>query len=246
MFQLALINDIARVSPPHFALAPHKAIKIVLNTKYANKVLQDVGLCVAVFDLLDCEEGKTIGGDGALFYKVTFRLVIFRPFLGEVFVGKIVSSDPSGIRVSVGFFQDIHVPPHLLPYPSAFDHKEGCFFWLWEPANDDVAADPLLSDADQRMYMDRDELIRVAVESDEFHEPEPGPITPQSAAFGSMMSTGTNLGLNGAIARPVADEKRESAYRITCSCASQGLGVVAWWGSAQAEGEEADEEMQAE
>lgn len=69
MFQLALIHDVARVSPPHFALEPHKAIKIVLNTKFANKVLPEVGLCIAVFDLLDCEEGRTIGGDGALFYK---------------------------------------------------------------------------------------------------------------------------------------------------------------------------------
>ncbi len=30
--------------------------------------------------------------------KVEFRLIVFRPFKGEVIVGKIVGSDPHGIR----------------------------------------------------------------------------------------------------------------------------------------------------
>lgn len=43
--------------------------------------------------------------------KVKFRLVMFRPFVGEVLEGKVRSSSEEGIHVSLGFFDDILVPP---------------------------------------------------------------------------------------------------------------------------------------
>lgn len=70
-----------------------------------------------------------------------FRLIIFRPYIGEALVGKVKSQSPEGIvgasarrwmqrwnvpqltidasAVSVGFFDDILVPPNLLPDWSA-------------------------------------------------------------------------------------------------------------------------------
>ena len=97
-----------------------------INTIYANKVLHDVGLCVAVFDLVEVGEGKVRYGDGCLWYKrlcspilslnlplsfwgfvladpellfvVTFRMVVFRPFVSEVLLAKVKSSDEDGIR----------------------------------------------------------------------------------------------------------------------------------------------------
>ena len=91
-----------------------------INTIYANKVLHDVGLCVAVFDLVEVGEGKVRYGDGCLWYKrlcvptirsthptysgdlssfvVTFRMVVFRPFVSEVLLVKVKSSDEDGIR----------------------------------------------------------------------------------------------------------------------------------------------------
>lgn len=41
---------------------------------------------------------------------VFFRMVVFRPFIGEVLVGKIASSSPNGIRVTLQFFDDIVIP----------------------------------------------------------------------------------------------------------------------------------------
>lgn len=57
---------------------------------------------------------------------VSFRLLLFAPFLGEVIVGKVLSTTPNYLRgwwcspsfltaVSLGFFQDIYVLPTLLP-----------------------------------------------------------------------------------------------------------------------------------
>lgn len=66
--------------------------------------------------------------------QVLFRLVVFRPFVSEVLFGKVKSSSEDGIRgkgnfqsqllitwvaVSLGFFDDMHVPRIFLPTPSA-------------------------------------------------------------------------------------------------------------------------------
>lgn len=73
-----------------------------------------------------------------MMWAVKFRMVVFRPFTSEVILAKVKSSDESGVRsepnyatcvhiahftdlpsVSVGFFDDIHIPTAYLPSPSA-------------------------------------------------------------------------------------------------------------------------------
>ena len=78
-----------------------------------------------MFDLVEVGEGKVRYGDGCLWYKrvsfplltslsssfdvlvgltlvfslvVTFRMVVFRPFVSEVVLAKVKSSDEDGIR----------------------------------------------------------------------------------------------------------------------------------------------------
>ena len=62
------------------------------------QVLQDVGLCVAMYDILYASEGFINHGDGCSYVTVQFRMVIFRPFIGEVLTGKIRSSNQEGVR----------------------------------------------------------------------------------------------------------------------------------------------------
>ncbi len=51
-------------------------------------------------------------------FAVTFRLMVFRPFVGEVLVGRVSQCAEGGLRVSLGFFDDIVVPSYLLQTPS--------------------------------------------------------------------------------------------------------------------------------
>jgi DNA-directed RNA polymerase III subunit RPC8 len=176
MFVLADIEDTISVHPSAFGQPSLTSISDQINIKYANKILPDVGLCVSLFDILSCSEGKVRFGDGCLYHHVTFRLVVFRPFTQEVLTGKIKSSDEAGIRITMGFFDDIYVPAHLIPKPCAFDHQERAWFWLYEARTDEIAADPLLSHPDERMYLDTAEQVRFTIESDEFWDAEPGPI----------------------------------------------------------------------
>jgi len=45
----------------------------------------------------------------------THRLLVFRPFNGEVLVGTVHKSTEQGLWINIGFFQDIYVAPHFLP-----------------------------------------------------------------------------------------------------------------------------------
>lgn len=49
----------------------------------------DVGLVVTLYDILSITGGHIYPSDASPYFDVVFRLVIFRPFLGEVLVGKI-------------------------------------------------------------------------------------------------------------------------------------------------------------
>ncbi|KAH9939116.1 RNA polymerase Rpb7 [Epithele typhae] len=153
MFQLSVIKDTVAVHPSQFGLPPEQAITNELNKVYANRVLHDVGLCICVFDLAEVGEGKVRYGDGCLWYKVIFRLCVFRPFGSEVILAKVKSSDEDGVRLTVGFFDDIYVPLVYLPEPCAFDPKERAHFWL--PGSEVTSSHELLdSPLTDRMYID--------------------------------------------------------------------------------------------
>lgn len=145
---LPSLQDTVPIFPMEFNLETHVAISSYLHKKYANKVLQQVGFCMAVWDLEECGDGKVRWGDGAVWYKgtftrstrcrvatsesldegwveccrsvwreltsspvpsarslflapshpVVFRLLMFQPVIGEVFVGKVIDSTPDRIR----------------------------------------------------------------------------------------------------------------------------------------------------
>ncbi|KII86057.1 hypothetical protein PLICRDRAFT_165713 [Plicaturopsis crispa FD-325 SS-3] len=209
MFVLSILKDTVAVHPSSFGVPPAQALISALNKKYANRVLHDVGLCVCVFDLSEAGEGKVRYGDGFLWYKVVFRLVVFRPFASEVILAKVKSSDEDGIRLTISFFDDMYIPKAYLPQPSAFDPSERAHFWLAEPPETPT---PLLdTPTSARMYIDAGELVRVRVEADEFVDDEPGP--PD--------------------ARVTEVRTKRAPYSVVCSIAEQGLGPVAWWKAAE-------------
>uniref|UniRef100_A0A0D9X4N4 DNA-directed RNA polymerase subunit n=1 Tax=Leersia perrieri TaxID=77586 RepID=A0A0D9X4N4_9ORYZ len=100
--------------PPHLLNRPLvDAIKAELERLFLDKVVANLGLCASV------EGGFIFPGEGCSTYKVSFRLLMFRPFVGEVLVGKISGYDEKGLHVSLDFFSDICIPGHLMQYGTA-------------------------------------------------------------------------------------------------------------------------------
>ncbi|VUC34901.1 unnamed protein product [Clonostachys rosea] len=159
MFILTKIADLVQIKASDFSKPSIEAIEDNINAKYANKVLQKIGLCVALYDILWTSEGLIGHGTGEVNVNAEFRMIVFRPFKGETMLGKIKSSTPSGINLYTEFFNDIFVPFEELPPGSEYSHSDQV--WVWK-AEDDV-----------NLYYDVGEVVRFQVIEEEWHDQTP-------------------------------------------------------------------------
>ncbi|XP_056160035.1 uncharacterized protein LOC115677520 isoform X3 [Syzygium oleosum] len=146
MFYLSLIEHTLRLPPHLLSLSQDKAVRHELENLFLDKVIANLGLCISLYDIRRIDGGFIFPGDGAPTYTVECRLIVFRPFIGEIIDAKLKEFDKDGLRLSMGFFDDIYIPFHLLPYPSRFepDSENGNRFrWIWEyrDANEENGAD---------------------------------------------------------------------------------------------------------
>ncbi|ORX55784.1 hypothetical protein DM01DRAFT_1321129 [Hesseltinella vesiculosa] len=211
MFVLAELEDTVKIEPSAFIKRDHDAITDVLNEKYANKVVQEVGLCICVFDILSTSDRYILYGDGCSYVKVTFRMTVFRPYIGEVLTGKIKSCSPQGIRVSMEFFDDIHLPKETLLDGTSFDPAEQIFVWNYEG---------------EKLFMDIDERIRFKVLAENFADATPS-VHPSTSAAGRRQSVADTTASNDL----VANSTKIPPYALTGTLQQDGLGLCSWWGS---------------
>ena len=138
MFVITTIVDTIRIPAHMLALPTLAALHKEIDLKYPNRVLMDGGLVVCRYgECLKITNGTCVPGDGGSHHECLFRLIVFRPFVEEVCIGKIVKSTVDGVQVSLGFFQDIFIPAYWMLRPSRYDEKIG--LWVWTPDYDDDA-----------------------------------------------------------------------------------------------------------
>jgi DNA-directed RNA polymerase III subunit RPC8 len=145
---------------------------------------------------------------------VKFRLIVFRPFVGEVLVGRIRSCSEEGISVSLTFFDDIFIPAHCLQTGTTFNLEERLWVWNYDG---------------NELFMDLDEKIRFRVLTESFAEVAP---VQKEALLAAVANK-----LNGSGSLTEADQQLalESVptvppYKIIASVAEDGLGLLSWWG----------------
>ena len=200
MFQLSrLEDDNVKILPENLGKPTLEAIVEVIERLYVDKVIRDLGLVITLYDVVSVEGGTVYPGEGSAHFKVVFRVVVFRPFVGEVLEATLKRSDEEGLRVSLGFFDDVFVPAHLLQDPSNFDDKEK--LWVWE----------YQGDAKQKMHFDLEEKIRVRVQSVRF----PDHPTRDARRGGEDVVMATRSALEGGAGEPLANSNREPARAVT-------------------------------
>ncbi|XP_009862385.2 DNA-directed RNA polymerase III subunit RPC8-like [Ciona intestinalis] len=202
MFILVEMKDTVKVEPWLFNVNLNDAVKVELNRRLANKVVYNIGVCICLFDILKYEDSYIFPGDGASHTKVHFRCVVFRPFVDEVLIGKIKGCSQEGVTVSLGFFDDILIPPESLQQPSKFDESEQV--WVWEYETDEGTHD---------LFMDVNEPIRFRVVDETFTDTTPMSAPPTTA------TTSTE----------VATKKPTIPYLIKAVISEPGLGLLCWW-----------------
>lgn len=158
MFVLSKISDLIRIDPQNFAAPLAEALEDEINKKYANRVIHNLGLCICLYDIEYFEDGMTRNGDGGVFIKCKFRLIVFRPFIGEILVGWVSSCTEEGLNIKMEFFDDIHIPKELLFDTCVFVPREQA--WIWK-------------NGEHEFYIDTNEKLRFRVEQEIFTQQQP-------------------------------------------------------------------------
>ena len=108
-----------------------------LLIEYSNKIIPPHhGLCITVSAIDKIGDARIFPEDGSTYLNVDFRLILFRPYHNEVIEGEIATADASGIRISLGFFEQVFVPHRNLPKPSTFNEETEC--WEYRPTAETV------------------------------------------------------------------------------------------------------------
>jgi DNA-directed RNA polymerase III subunit RPC8 len=107
-----------------------------IEIKYSNRILLHVGLCVTFYDFISIGDPYIYPSEGSSIQIVRFRMVVFRPFVGETMTGKLVSSNREGLKISVDFFDDILIPAALLQAPCVYNPTDGLWTWKYGENHD--------------------------------------------------------------------------------------------------------------
>ncbi|CAG2211149.1 POLR3H [Mytilus edulis] len=198
------MKDTVRIPPWLFNIKFNDAVNEALNKKFANKVVHNVGLCIALWDITKIEDSFIFPGDGASHSIVHFRYIVYRPFIDEVLTGKTKSCSKEGVYVSMGFFDDILIPADAMQHPSRFDDKEQLWAWSYE-----------VEEEKHDLFMDIGEEIRFRVVDETFVDTTP------TGPDGTSVETSDNSD----------SESKKSPYTIVGSISEPGLGLLSWWNS---------------
>lgn len=130
MFTVTEVTDMIEILPSYFNGDGYETVSYLLENKFCNKVIAGVGLCITVYDVdkIYHEDSETLFGSGT-FTKVDFRVVVFRPFLGEIIEGTIKYCVKNYVKVTLDFFDDIIIYSDQLPQPIRYLAEDKMFLW---------------------------------------------------------------------------------------------------------------------
>ncbi|KAG5176986.1 RNA polymerase III subunit Rpc25-domain-containing protein [Tribonema minus] len=245
MFVLATVRDNLKVIPESFDRPTLDVLTEVVDMKYSNKVIINVGLAICLHSFESVGDALVYPSDGSAHYEAEFRLLMFRPFVGEVLTGKIGRCSETGITVSIGFFEDITIPKPLLCHPSVYHKRHKAWVWKYSDADADAAD----FNPDDSYIMQVGDEIRFRVRTLDFTEV----VNTANGYQATTVSTGPQGGggeggggAGGARAKglqeapPMGRQRSTSidittpaeappCMSITASINEDGLGLTSWW-----------------
>ena len=158
MFQLIRRSDTMPIIPFDFNRDLRQVLMELINEKYANRVVADVGLVISLYAIDSIGDGHLVPDNGCSYTDVTFRLIVFRPFAGETLYGTLLRQTPETIQISLKFLVDVTVPASLLQQPSHWDPERK--MWYWVSVDD--------KDSEERFYMELGKGIAFKVHKIQF------------------------------------------------------------------------------
>ncbi len=102
MFKILTVKDEVRVLPTKFDLELSRAVKESLQETIEGRMNPDIGVFLAVTDVMNIGEGKIVPEDGAVHYPVEYKILIFRPEPNEILIGEVVDITEFGAFTRIG------------------------------------------------------------------------------------------------------------------------------------------------
>jgi len=102
MFYELTVKGYIRVPPKNLGENLREAIMQTLQEEYADKIIPELGFILDVVDVLEIGEGVIIPGDGAAYYETKFKLLVFKPEMQEIVLGKVKEVAEFGVFLEIG------------------------------------------------------------------------------------------------------------------------------------------------
>ncbi len=119
MFYLTEVEDYIRVEPKLFGLPTIESVEQQLKESYTDYYDKEIGSVIAIIEVLEVGEGVIIPGDGAAYYRSTFKLLVWKPELQELVYGVVSEITNFGAFMDLGVMKGmIHISQTMDDYVS--------------------------------------------------------------------------------------------------------------------------------
>lgn len=119
MFYIVEVEDYVRVEPRLFGLKTSDAVAKQLQEIYENYHDKEIGEVIGVITILEVGDGVIIPGDGAAYYKSSFKLLAWKPELQELTYAIVDEVTDFGAFMNLGVMKGmIHISQTMDDYVS--------------------------------------------------------------------------------------------------------------------------------
>jgi DNA-directed RNA polymerase subunit E' len=102
MFKILTVKGSVRVPPAKFGQDINAAIKQSLQEQVEGKLDPEVGVFLAVTEILNVAGGDILPEDGAIYYQAEFKALAYVPEVNEVVMGEVVDVAEFGAFARIG------------------------------------------------------------------------------------------------------------------------------------------------
>lgn len=127
MFKIISMKDEVRVPPAKFDLELGQSVKESLQESMEGKLNPDIGVFLAVTEVVSVGEGKIIPEDGAIYYPAEFKLLTYQPELNEVVLGEVVDITEFGVFTRTGPIDALIHVSQITDDKLSYDAKNATF-----------------------------------------------------------------------------------------------------------------------
>lgn len=127
MFKILTIKDEVRVPPTKFDLELNRGVKESLEDQLEGKIHPNLGVFLAITEIMSIGEGKIVPEDGAIHYPSEFKSLVYRPELNEVVLGEVVDVTEFGAFTRIGPLDALVHVSQIMDDKIAYDAKNATF-----------------------------------------------------------------------------------------------------------------------